>query len=261
MKTLIYGNGESRKDWDITKSYKGFETWGCNAIYRDCTVDTLIAIDYGIQQEIYKSGYANKNECRFADWSILEDFDVEFLKMSYKPQYIFETEKGNRTSCVVQGKEVESAERNYQEMMKEFPKLDNEDLKRKCYNNVGLYITWIEDEDKVYDIDYPRAWCAGATAIHLACQDDADEIYMLGFDLTSYNEPINNLYKGTDNYLSTESKGFNPINWIKQLNTVFDEFIDTKFYWVENRDTRSPKMLKKNVENISYKTLDKICKT
>ena len=38
MKALIYGNGESRKVWDITKSYKGFETWGCNAIYRDCTV-------------------------------------------------------------------------------------------------------------------------------------------------------------------------------------------------------------------------------
>ena len=107
-KVLIYGNGESRKNWDITKTYKGFETWGCNAIYRDCTVDTLVGIDYGIQQEIYKSGYANKNECRFADWAILEDFDVEFLKMSYKPQHIFETEKGNRTSCVVQGKEVES---------------------------------------------------------------------------------------------------------------------------------------------------------
>ena len=139
--------------------------------------------------------------------------------------------------------------------------IDKEDLKRKCYNNVGLYITWIEKEDKVFSIDYPREWCAGTTAIHLACQEGVDEIYMLGFDLTSYNEPINNIYKGTDNYLSNESKGFNPINWIKQLNTVFDEFIDTKFYWVENRDTRSPKMLKNNVENISYKTLDKICKT
>ena len=57
-KVLIYGNGESRKNWDITKTYKGFETWGCNAIYRDCTVDTLVGIDYGIQQEIYQSGYA-----------------------------------------------------------------------------------------------------------------------------------------------------------------------------------------------------------
>ena len=269
-KVLIYGNGESRKNWDITKSYKGFKTWGCNAIYRDCTVDTLVGIDYGIQQEIYKSGYANRNECRFTDWSILENFDVEFMKMSYAPEFIFETSRRNkgsgygwydRTKCVVQGKDFESAERNYNEMVREFPNLDKEDLKTKCYNNVGLYITWLEDEDKVQNIEYPREWCAGATAIHLACQEGADEIYMLGFDLSSYDEPLNNIYKGTDNYLPTESKGFNPINWIKQLNTVFNEFSDTKFYWGENRDVRVPKILKKNVENISYKTLDKICKT
>ena len=57
MKALVYGNGESRKVWDVTKKYEGFITWGCNAIYRDCKVDNLVAIDYEIQQEIYKSGY------------------------------------------------------------------------------------------------------------------------------------------------------------------------------------------------------------
>jgi hypothetical protein len=35
MKALVYGNGESRQVWDITKKYEGFTTWGCNAIYRD----------------------------------------------------------------------------------------------------------------------------------------------------------------------------------------------------------------------------------
>ena len=82
MKSLIYGNGESRQVWDITKKYKGFTTWGCNAIYRDAVVDNLIAIDYGVQQEIYESGYAIENKCHFADWAILEDFDPEFLKMN-----------------------------------------------------------------------------------------------------------------------------------------------------------------------------------
>ena len=57
MKSLIYGNGESRQVWDITKSYKGFTTWGCNAIYRDAVVDNLVAIDYGVQQEIYALDY------------------------------------------------------------------------------------------------------------------------------------------------------------------------------------------------------------
>ena len=70
MTSLVYGNGESRQVWDVTKkSYTGFTTWGCNAIYRDCKVDNLVAIDYGIQQEIYKSDYAITNDCHFAsDW-------------------------------------------------------------------------------------------------------------------------------------------------------------------------------------------------
>ena len=107
MKSLIYGNGESRQVWDITKSYKGFTTWGCNAIYRDAVVDNLVAIDYGVQQEIYQSGYAIENRCHFADWSILEDFDPEFLKMNYTHMDIHETDKGDIASCVIQGKERE----------------------------------------------------------------------------------------------------------------------------------------------------------
>ena len=260
-KVLIYGNGESRKNWDITKSYKGFTTWGCNAIYRDCTVDNLVAIDYGVQQEIYESDYVFKHKCYFADWAVLENFDPEFLKVNYAPKHIHETERKDRISCVVQGKELAAAERNYHEMVDKFPNLDREDLRRKCYNNVGLYITWIDSKDKVQDIEYPKDWCAGASAIHLACQEGADEIYMLGFDLSSYDEPLNNIYKGTDNYLPSESKGFSPINWIKQLNTVFNEFIDTKFYWVEDKNVNASKILKNNVKNITYKDLDNICNT
>ena len=174
MKSLIYGNGESRQVWDITKSYKGFTTWGCNAIYRDAVVDNLVAIDYGVQQEIYESGYAIKNKCHFADWAILEDFDPEFLKMNYTPMDIHETEKGDIASCVVQGKERETAEKNYEEMMNQFPHLDKEDCKNKCYTNVGLYITWLKENDKVEYIEYPREWCAGATAMYLSCKEGAD---------------------------------------------------------------------------------------
>ena len=121
---LIYGNGESRKVWDTTKDYVGYTRWGCNAAYRDCKVDNLVAIDYGIQQEIYQSGYALKNQCWFADWSILEQFHPEYLKMNYPSEIVFETQKHDNDVCVVQGKEAADAERNYQEMMKNFPHLD-----------------------------------------------------------------------------------------------------------------------------------------
>ena len=257
MKSLIYGNGESRQVWDITKKYEGFTTWGCNAIYRDAVVDNLVAIDYGVQQEIYQSGYATENICHFADWSILEDFDPEFLKMNYTPMDIHETDKGDITSCVVQGKERETAEKNYEEMMNQFPHLDKEDCKNKCYTNVGLYVTWLKEKDKVNNIEFPINWCAGATAMYLSCKEGAKEIYMLGFDLSEYDEPINNIYKGTKNYLSETSRGFNTDNWTTQLIQIFKDFPETKFYWVVKEDA-SP-LVCNNVKSITYKTLDKIC--
>ena len=39
--------------------------------------------------------------------------------------------------------------------------------------NEGLYITWVDEDDMVEPIDYPREWCSGTTAIHLACQQGA----------------------------------------------------------------------------------------
>ena len=259
MKSLIYGNGESRQVWDVTKKYKGFTTWGCNAIYRDAVVDNLVAIDYGIQQEIYESNYAITNHCYFADWAKLEDFDPEFLKMNYTPMDIHETKKNDGTSCVVQGKERETAEKNYEEMITQFPHLDKDDVKAKCYNNVGLYITWLKERDSVDYIEYPRDWCAGATAMHLSCQEGAHEIYMLGFDLSEHDEPINNIYKGTDNYLSEESKGFNTDNWVTQLIQTFKDFPDTQFHWVV--DSEASPLVCNNVQSISYEALDKICST
>ena len=42
-------------------------------------------------------------------------------------------------------------------------------------------------------IDFPREWSSGTTAIHLACQQGATEIYLMGFDLSE--NPLNNVYE------------------------------------------------------------------
>tara|TARA_B100000513_G_C11878666_1_gene178455 strand:- start:146 stop:946 length:801 start_codon:yes stop_codon:yes gene_type:complete len=255
---LIYGNGESRKVWDTTRDYVGFTTWGCNAAYRDCKVDNLVAIDYGIQQEIYQSGYAFENSCWFADWSILEQFHPDYLKMNYPPEIVFETKKYESDVCVVQGKEAADAERNYQEMMERFPHLDENDVKEKCYKNVGLYITWLQKKDKIENVQYPKGWCAGATAMYLACMKGEKNIYMLGFDLSNYGEPLNNMYKGTDNYLPEDAKGFNVDNWLIQLIKIFQHFPDKQFYWVDDYSSEN-KLQIKNLTTINYKELDKVC--
>ena len=60
--------------------------------------------------------------------------------------------------------------------------------------------------------------------MHLACQAQPSEVYILGYDLSSYDKPLNNIYKGTDNYLPADTKGFNPDNWYNQMKDVFRGF-------------------------------------
>ena len=40
---------------------------------------------------------------------------------------------------------------------------------------------------------------------------------MLGFDLSSPDKLINNIYKGSKYYYPEDMKGFNPKNWLNQL--------------------------------------------
>jgi hypothetical protein len=78
----------------------------------------------------------------------------------------------------------------------------------------------------------------------------------LGFDLSSPNKLINNIYKGTDYYFPEDARGFTPVSWMNQMGTVFNEFPDTQFYWVdyENKDIFSEK-------NIRYLTKAELCDT
>ena len=238
-KHIVYGNGESRPRKPIVGG--DFITWGCNAIYRDFALDNLVSVDYNMQQEIYESGYAIRNKCWFSDWSILPDFDVDVIKMGWSDSEIYETAKLSRsnsskmeflTDCVVQGKTRELVESNIKEAMFHNPHLNEKDLRQKMEKDIGLFITWIEKDDQVEEIDFPKGWSAGNTALHLACQSGAEEVYMCGFDGSSYSEPINNIYKGSKNYLPADSRGLNTINWDNQFRMIELEYPNVKFYKV-----------------------------
>ena len=110
--------------------------------------------------------------------------------------------------------------------------IDESDVRAKCNKDVGLYITWIEKNDMVERIQYPLNWSAGHTAAHLACQSGAEELYMCGFDGSTYESVINNIYKGTKNYLSADSRGFNTINWDNQYRMIQRDFPNVKLYKV-----------------------------
>ena len=228
MKHIVYGNGESRPRTSIGGD---IISWGCNAIYRDFRVDNLVSIDYNIQQEIYESEYALTNKCWFSDWSILPDFDTSMMLVGNNGP-VYETWQGVRKNCVVQGKTIDSVQRVMDEILTFNPQLDKDDLRKKLEKDIGLYITWVADNDMVEDIDYPRGWSAGNTALYLACKSGAEEVYMCGFDGSNYSEPLNNIYKGSKNYLTADSRGFNTTNWDNQFKLVQKEFSNVQFYKV-----------------------------
>ena len=256
---MIYGNGESRRQFDKLRFMGNYTTWGCNAIYRDMKVDNLVSVDYAMQQEIESSGYARENVCYFTDWSVIPSADemlLKTMKMDFEPHMIHETLKIDRTDCVIQGKDPQTVENNIKEALDKNPDLDYNDLRLKVEKDVGLYITWVA-ENKIKNVEYPREWCAGTTAIHLACQQGATKVYMLGFDLSSYDKPLNNIYKGSNNYLPEYAKGFNPVNWNLQLGAVFGEFQDVEFIWVNPVHT-SLDGVRAKFKNVNFLTYEEL---
>ena len=235
-------------------------TWGCNAIHRDGHVDNIVSIDYGIQQEIYESGYHKWSQCWFADWNPVpaEILSTMFMGFDIPDTYIHRTKKNGHQGeqCIIAGTDPATLHEKVEAAIKQFPHLDMEDLKIKMTKDVGVWITYVKESDTIKNIDSPRGWSAGSTAIHLACQQGAEEIYMLGFDLSSYDKPINNIYKGTNYYYPEHTRGFNPVNWMNQLKTVFGEFPDTQFYWVDWAYDTPPCY---NHSNVGYLTKTELC--
>jgi hypothetical protein len=259
--SLIVGNGESRswfKPCHQTIAKNGVNVWGCNAIYRDGEVDCLVATDPAMQQEIYDSGYAFEHICFFVDWQRLpRDVGETFLMgFDIPDELVFYSigESQPHSECVIRGKDPTTVQEKVKEALEKFPHLDKPDLIQKMEKDTGVWITWVKEKDEVIHFDFPRGWSTGCSAMHLACQNGSREVYILGFDLSVYEEPLNNIYKGTDNYLPADSKGFNPVNWSQQMQATFVEFRDVEFYWVDCQ-------LKEKFyySNLSYLTKDELC--
>ena len=262
-KAVVFGNGESRRWVDTTLWNIDAQTWGCNAIYRDFFVDNLVSVDYSMQQEIYQDDLCQDTmDLHFANWSSIpaEISDMMFMGHDIPEEFVHKTKRvGNHTEqCVVSGKDPSKIQESINLTLKEHPNLDPKDLKMKMEKDVGIWITYLRENDNVKPIDFPVGWSAGTTAMHLACQGELRELYMLGFDLSSYDEPLNNIYKGTDNYLPSDAKGFNTVNWLNQMHTVFTEFKDTTFYWIDPIH-RKGEVTDVKFNNVRYLTKEQFC--
>ena len=264
-KTLVIGNGESRSWFNPCKQRirdENIITWGCNAIYRDGAVHNLVAVDYAMQQEIYDSGYCldqpeygDIKNIHFANWSVVPSEVAEMMFMGYDiPETFIHRSKNRTDQCVISGKDPVTLQEKIETAIQMNPNMDMNDLRLKMEKDIGVWITYVEENDDVVPIDYPVGWSAGNTALHLACQAKPEKVYVMGFDLSSYDKPLNNMYKGTNNYLPADAKGFNPENWYDQMRAVFREFslYDTKFYLVDSE-------VKFDEDNVFYITKNELC--
>ena len=197
-RVLALGNGESRKDIDLTSLYEYGIIYGCNALYRDFRPDALVVVDPVMKEEIWETDYLLENKAYFKDWGMDEPqgagqrrrlLDKDDWGFRATPAYHYLKLGGNKAP----DKKVINS---------------NEVIRRKF-------------PDDAHRIGY----ASGPLSILLACiEEQPDEVYLIGHDLFGFDDKFNNVYKDTPNYQGSLSPATPSDNWIIQLKQNFNDF-------------------------------------
>ena len=235
-KVFVLGNGESRKGIDLDALRTKGPVYGCNALYRDWAPDALICVDGGMQHEVYTSGYALKNKCYFRSWSKLpgEMYDMIVEGTTWDEEgFTISNNKQGRKEFVLNGTDPNQMQRLFEHHVKlGSDKKTIDELLSKHHR----WITWVEENDEVHLIseDY-GGWSAGPIAVRLAIENhDPLDVFLIGFDLGSKTNGVNNMYKGTDNYLSKDAVTVPSTNWIDQHKQNFLAYPEVRFWKVNS---------------------------
>ena len=261
-RVFLIGNGLSRKEFDLTPLKKYGKVYGCNAIWRDelDKIDVLTAVDNGVIHEIYHNGIAQKIPCWFRNWtkvptpmyeSVVEGMigkqELEELK-DY--DVITQNERGMSQEFVMHGANLAGQVKILRNAKKETPRADKEIIKKQINHNT-LYVSWIKEPDYSKDIrecwsEYKdHGWACGASAGFIACKEEKpDEVYLIGHDLVSDTEKVNNLFAGTKHYVAKENGPTPHVNWVGQWYDLFAWNQNIKFFKVnksaDNLPTNQP---------------------
>ena len=231
---FVLGNGESRKSVDLNVLKTKGTVYGCNALYRDFTPDALICVDGGMMHEVYASGYASKNKCYFRSWAKLPGDMYEMIvegTMWDEQGFTISNDKMGRKEFVLNGTDPNQMKQLFEYHVKlGSDKNTIDELLSKHHR----WITWVDENDEVYLIPKEYGgWSAGPIAVRLAIENhDPLDVFLIGFDLGSKTGTINNLYKGTDNYLSDNASVTPSVNWIEQHKQNFLAYPEVRFWKV-----------------------------
>ena len=283
-RVFCIGNGESRQGFDLEKLRQHGTIYGCNAIYRDFMPDVLTAVDHGIMHEIYHAGIAQKIPCYFRDWTKVPAMTYESmlyagadkLEADEHLKYVLKSnEKGDSKEYVMHGSNIQGIVNMIKREPDKFKK-DIMYLEKKEINHATIKLSWIKEPDysvSLTDImtekDKPRdhGWACGASAGYVAIhREQPDEVYLIGHDLHSATDKVNNLYKGTKHYVAPENGPTPGINWINQWYTLADWNPNTKFIKINRYNDGRDKVNgpidewkeRKNITYADYSTLDNL---
>ena len=247
--------------------------------------DVLTAVDHGIMHEIYHAGVAQKIPCYFRDWTKVPAMTYE--QMLYGAMDKTEADKtlekvlksndrGDSKEYVMHGSNIQGIVN----MIKKDPKRYSDELftlEKKHINHATIKVSWIKEPDYSHSIrdlePYPGqktgdfGWACGASSGYVAMlREKPDEMYLIGHDLHSINDKVNNLYKGTKHYVARENGPTPAVNWINQWYTLADWFPNVKIIKVnrynDGRDLVNGPIKewndRKNITYTDYSTLDNL---
>jgi hypothetical protein len=276
-KVFLIGNGESRKGFDLNILKPFGRIYGCNAIYREYTPDVLVSVDHGIMHEIYHSGYCYKNETWFRDWTRCPEFmyeslvyaglskvDIDELKTWHVKN---ENTKTDEKEFVMHGS-------NLSGIVKILHR-DKNKIEEKNINSNQLAISWVKDNDKANNINdimpnnIDLGWAAGPTSGYISVvKESPTKVFLIGHDLNSTNNFVNNMYKDSKHYVISEHSPTPSINWIIQWKALFQKHQNITFYKV-NKEINGNDSVNmpinewheiNNLKYIDYNELDNLLK-
>jgi hypothetical protein len=269
------GNGQTRSSVDLIKLRPHGKIYGCNGLYRDFTPDVLCTVDGPMMHEIYQSGYADNNETWFRDWNpvpgmvydsvVFANLTPDEIKVAKNNFKIYENKREDRQEFVFHGSSISGQVGIIRRIA------GGEQIEKKQIKHTGCYVSWVNSNDKAHTYKdlggRDRGWACGATSGWVALEQnkDLEELYLIGHDLKSYDNFINNMYKSTQNYGDEKNKPIPDVNWISQWHTLMQDYPKVKFIKVNPRGIRGgdkinnvvPEWVNKNVDYINFDELHK----
>jgi len=255
---FIIGNGESRKDFDLTQLRKHGKIYACNAYYRDNPLpDVLVAVDSTMTHEIYHKGIAHKIPCYFREWTKCPNFMYQTMKQGF-----LSTQGKDKEDKFVTNGDSALPIGDYFVMnshtIKGEATIRREDgtTYKKMVDNTHIYNSWITPGDKTQEWEDP-GYHAGATAGHIACKyENPNEVYLIGMDLRSDTKYYNNIYKGSKHYSSAHYEPSPTGIWESEWLQVMKDNRWVKFYKVNKSDDDkiTNQKLLGNEKNLEYIT-------